>query len=364
VSVREQEAILVCVGTGSFAAGYKSCTAMRILAVESSCDESSVALLRDGRVLSMRTVTQSVHSHFGGVVPEIAGRTHLELISGFARQVLDESKMTVWGLDVIAATCGPGLVGSLLVGLNFGRGLALSLNKPFRAIHHVEAHMWSSEMTSGALPLPFLALIVSGGHSQLVLVEDLRRYTILGSTLDDALGEAYDKVGKLVGLQFPAGAAVDRLAANGDATRFSFPISMQDESLDFSFSGLKTAFLYALNREDGANQDRTNDMLAAFQSAALNSVMNKVERAALRVQPRALVAAGGVAANSRLRLMMTALADQLGIICRFPQSMHCGDNAAMIGYLAEKLESREIENPSFAVRPRWSLEELSLSEPN
>ena len=208
---------------------------MLILAIESSCDENSVAVLRDGALLSVCTRTQTVHQQFGGVVPELAGRSHLELIDPLTREAVQTAGVALADLDFVVSTVGPGLVGSLLVGASYGRGLALALGKPFRAMHHVEAHLWSAELTAGKLPLPFLVLLVSGGHTLLIHVDGLRHYHVLGTTLDDALGEAYDKVGKLVGLKFPAGAEVDRLAAEGNPAAFRLPIGAPRRSVQFQF---------------------------------------------------------------------------------------------------------------------------------
>jgi N6-L-threonylcarbamoyladenine synthase len=197
---------------------------MLVLAFESSCDECSAAIVEDGKILSVRTHTQSVHRDFGGVVPELAGRSHLELVDGLCKEALEIASVKLENIDLVAATSGPGLVGSLLIGLHYGQGIALGRGIPFRQIHHMEAHLYSSEIESGPMPLPFLVLLVSGGHTLLVLVRGLREYEILGSTLDDAIGEAYDKVGKLVGLSFPAGADVDRIAAEGNPRAFTFPV--------------------------------------------------------------------------------------------------------------------------------------------
>lgn len=337
---------------------------MNILAIESSCDENSAAVIRDGKVESLQICTQTIHQQFGGVVPELAGRSHLELVDQLASLSLQDAGLTVKDIDLVAATVGPGLIGSLLVGMTYARGLALACGIPFRAMHHLESHLWSAELTSGDLPLPFLILLVSGGHTQLVLVRGLRDYEIVGSTLDDALGEAYDKVGKLVGLSFPAGAAIDQLAKNGNKTAFTFPVVMQDHSLDFSFSGLKTSVLFASKKLSQQElTERKADLLASFQSAALKSVMIKVRKAVESFHPRALIAAGGVAANSQLRLMFKELSQELGIQCHFPEIKHCGDNAAMIGYLAWKLEIAKIpSDPQIEVHPRWSLEALLKKE--
>jgi N6-L-threonylcarbamoyladenine synthase len=333
---------------------------MLILALESSCDESSAAVLRDNVLLAVRTTTQTVHSHYGGVVPELAGRSHLELIDRMVTDAMSEAGVAKNDLSLVASTIGPGLVGSLLVGASYGRGLATALDIPFRGMHHVESHLWSAELTEGPLPLPFLVLLVSGGHTLLIMVEGVRRYRVLGSTLDDALGEAYDKVGKLMGLRFPAGADVDRLAAQGNPNAYLFPISMRDDSLDFSFSGLKTAFLYRLRSLPESSLIReTENLLASFQNAALKATVAKVAKAAEAHRPRALVAAGGVAANSVLRARLADLAQHLGIPACCPAIQFCGDNAAMIGYLAWKLDQAGIRaNPLDSVRPRWPLESI------
>jgi N6-L-threonylcarbamoyladenine synthase len=332
-----------------------------ILAVESSCDENSVAVLRDGRLLAVNTRTQTVHQQFGGVVPELAGRSHLELVDPLTQSALESAEVHVQDIDLFASTVGPGLIGALLVGANYARGLAAALATPFRGINHVEAHLWSGELEGEPIPTPFLVLLVSGGHSLLIEVNGLRDYRVLGSTLDDALGEAYDKVGKLVGLKFPAGAEVDRIAAQGNSKSFPFSTPLSDASFNFSFSGLKTAFLYKLrSMAESEIPAATPDLLASFQEAALNSVIAKMRRAIQEVHPRALVVAGGVAANSSLRSKVMRLGDEYGVPCRFPALKFCGDNAAMIAYLAFKLESAGIADTETFVRPQWSLDSLMM----
>jgi N6-L-threonylcarbamoyladenine synthase len=334
---------------------------MRVLAFESSCDECSASIVEDGKVVSVRTHTQSVHRDFGGVVPELAGRSHLELVDRLCQQALGDAGITLDEINSIAATSGPGLVGSLLIGLHYGQGIAQGRKLPFRQIHHMEAHLYSSEIESGPMPLPFLVLLVSGGHTLLVKVNALRNYQILGSTLDDAIGEAYDKVGKLVGLSFPAGADVDRLAKSGDPHAFPFPVSKQDASLDFSYSGLKTAFRYQTQKMTPLEiENRKSDLLASFQYAALTSTKAKIDKAIRRVNPRAIVAAGGVSANSVLREALTSTAKAAGIPCYVPALRYCADNAAMIAYLAWKLECEGIiDNIEVRARPRWSIMELN-----
>jgi len=333
---------------------------MRVLAFESSCDECSAAVIEDGSVLSVRTHTQSVHRDFGGVVPELAGRSHLELVDVLCKDALKTANTELSAIDLVASTSGPGLVGSLLIGLHYGQGIAQGSEIPFRQIHHMEAHLYSAEIESGPMPLPFLVLLVSGGHTQLVMVRGLRDYEILGSTLDDAIGEAYDKVGKLVGLSFPAGADVDRIAAQGDPKSFKFPVSLQDSSLNFSYSGLKTAFRNQTQKMTPAEiEQRRADLLASFQHAALASTVAKINSAVHRVHPLALVAAGGVSANSILRKSLQTVAESAGIPCFVPALRYCADNAAMIGYIAWKLECAGITDRSeVRARPRWNLEEI------
>ncbi|RQV97874.1 tRNA (adenosine(37)-N6)-threonylcarbamoyltransferase complex transferase subunit TsaD [bacterium] len=334
---------------------------MRVLAFESSCDECSAALIENGSVISVRTHTQSVHRDFGGVVPELAGRSHLELIDRLCQQALHDAEAELASIDCVAATSGPGLVGSLLIGLHYGQGIAQGRDLPFRQIHHMEAHLYSAEIESGPMPLPFLVLLVSGGHTLLVLVRGLRDYEILGSTLDDAIGEAYDKVGKLVGLSFPAGAEIDRLATSGDPQSYSFPVSKRDASLDFSYSGLKTAFRYQIQKMTPQEiENRRSDLLASFQFAALASTKSKIVSAVQRISPRALVAAGGVSANSVLREAMISTALAAGVPCYVPAMRYCADNAAMVGYLAWKLEQeRVVDHHEVRARPRWTITDLN-----
>jgi len=337
---------------------------MLVLAVESSCDECSAAILRDGALCAVQTTTQTIHRRFGGVVPELAGRSHLELVDSLVCEAVVQSGESLSSINMIAATIGPGLVGALLVGAMYAQGLALSTDRPFVGIHHVEAHLWSAELTAGELPLPFLVLLVSGGHTLLVEVCGVRCYRVLGTTLDDALGEAYDKVGKLSGFDFPAGAAVDQAAADGNMRAFNFPISKADNSYDFSFSGLKTAFLYAMRAlPHHGISDHTADLLASFQEAALEAVMIKIRRALGRANFRALVAAGGVASNSQLRVKLQQAADEAGVPCVIPPPKFCMDNAAMVGYTAWKLLQNGVPAPVCqAVRPRWMLQELPYEE--
>lgn len=332
---------------------------MRLLAVESSCDESSVAVIKDRSIESICTKTQAIHAAYGGVVPELAGRSHLELLSELAEQAMEQASITPRELDGIAVTRGPGLVGSLLVGLNFARGLAHGWGLPFQTIHHIEAHLWSPEIEHSELPLPFLCLLVSGGHTQLVHVTGVRQYQIIGQTLDDAVGEAYDKVGKMLGLTFPAGADMDKLAKNGDASAFPLPTPLNDSSCDFSFSGLKTAVLYRMRDRASGPAVRADDIAASFQQAAVGALIAKCEHALALVPAAALACAGGVAANSLLRSRLEDLAAARGIPCLTAKIKYCADNAAMIGYLACKLRAAGVFENDDRVLPRWPLTDLA-----
>ncbi|MFH1010705.1 MAG: tRNA (adenosine(37)-N6)-threonylcarbamoyltransferase complex transferase subunit TsaD [bacterium] len=333
---------------------------MRILAFESSCDETSVAVLENGILLGHVTRTQSLHAAFGGVVPELASRNHLEQILLLTRQALKEADCPLESIEGVCATAGPGLVGALLVGLNFGKGIALSSRLPFLAAHHLEGHIWAAELKGEKMPIPFLALLVSGGHTQLILVEAFGRYKVLGSTRDDAVGEAFDKVGKLFGLGFPAGAAVDRIAGEGNSNYHPFPRIMMGEEFDFSYSGLKTAVLRATQKLPPTElESHRADLLASFQEAAVELLLSKLRMGMERFHPQALVVAGGVAANSLLQREAQALGKAFSLPTFFPTPSLCLDNAAMIAYIGEKrLMTGERSSLDAPARPRWSLEEL------
>jgi len=337
---------------------------MRVLAFESSCDETSVAVLADGVLRGHVTRTQTLHQAFGGVVPELASRSHLEQILPLTRQALTDAKDSLEQMEGVCATAGPGLVGALLIGLNFGKGIALSLGLPFLAVHHLEGHIWSAELNGEKIPTPFLALLVSGGHTQLVLVEVFGRYRLLGSTRDDAVGEAYDKIGKLLGLSFPAGAAIDQIAAEGNASYHRFPQLMMGEELDFSYSGLKTAVLRQVQKlEPSEVQVHRADLLAAFQESAIALLMARLRTGIERFHPRALVIAGGVAANSLLQKMAKDIGRTFSLPTFFPDSSLCLDNAAMIAYVGEKrLAAGQRSSLDAPVKPRWSLEDLRKPE--
>lgn len=337
---------------------------MKVLAFESSCDETSVAVVENGILLGHVTKTQTLHQAFGGVVPELASRSHLEQILTLTEQALSEAKISLSDIDGVCATAGPGLVGALLIGLNIAKGIALALEKPFLAAHHLEGHLWACELSGKRIPQPFLGLIVSGGHTQLVFVEAFGRYRLLGTTRDDAVGEAYDKVGKLFGMRFPAGAAIDKIARNGDMEYHHFPQIMTGDSLDFSYSGLKTAVLRTVQKLSPEEiREHRADLLAAFQESAVNLLISKLQSAVEQCYPKAIVVAGGVAANSLLQEKAKDVGKNLSLPVFFPPSSLCADNAAMIAYIGEKRLTAGQRSPLDApAKPRWSLEELREPE--
>jgi N6-L-threonylcarbamoyladenine synthase len=303
-----------------------------ILGIESSCDETGIAVVRDGReVLANEIASQiDVHKVFGGVVPEIASRQHTKIISQITRQVMNTAGVPV---DAIAATQGPGLMGSLLVGLSFAKALAYSWKKPFIPVHHIEGHIFSAFLGETAPEFPFLALIVSGGHTQIVQCERPHHYEILGATRDDAVGESFDKVARLLDLPYPGGPSIQKAAEGGDPNAYDFPRSMRGKgNLEFSYSGLKTAVLYAL--KEGGDAINIADVAASFQAAAIDILIIKTRQAIEQTGARQLVIAGGVAANRLLR--ERAMAD-LDIEVFMPPFKYCLDNGAMIAAAGDSL---------------------------
>ncbi len=317
---------------------------MLILGIETSCDETSVAVVRDGReILSNVILSQLIHGGYGGVVPELASREHLRSIIPVYREALAKAGVGESDIELVAATYGPGLVGALLVGLNFAKGLAYGNDIPFVAVNHLEGHIAANFLIHHELPVPHLTLIISGGHTSLVQVNSFGYYRILGQTKDDAVGEAYDKVAKLMGLGYPGGAAIDRLAQNGDKKFFRFPRGVaREESFDFSYSGLKTAVaLYLQKLTPQELEENKADIAASFQEAAVEVLVSKAIRAATELNIKTVTLSGGVASNSRLKELMQEAMRNLGGAFYFPPPSLCTDNAAMIaaaGYFRYKMQ--------------------------
>ncbi|MCS6936163.1 MAG: tRNA (adenosine(37)-N6)-threonylcarbamoyltransferase complex transferase subunit TsaD [Candidatus Bipolaricaulota bacterium] len=301
------------------------------LGIETSCDETSVAILRDGREILANIVYSQAHLHdkYGGVVPEVASRNHIKKLPFVVREALERAGLSLEQLSLVGATYGPGLVGPLLVGLSYAKAIAYALERPFVGVNHLEGHLFAHYLENPDAPPPFVALIVSGGHTLLVHVKAYGDYAVLGETRDDAAGEAFDKVGKLLGLGYPAGAALDRLARQGDPNSIALPRPMLDsDSLEFSFAGLKTAIVYYLR--DHPDADRA-DLAASFQEAVVDVLVEKTLQAARHLRIETIVVVGGVAANSRLRERLLAHRDYRVL---FPKMELCTDNAAMIAACA------------------------------
>jgi len=311
---------------------------MLTLCIESSCDETAAAVIRDGRrVLSNVVASQvDVHARYGGVVPELASRKHVEAVSVVINTALKEAGVVLSEIEGIGVTRGPGLVGALLVGISTAKALAWALDIPLAAVHHMEGHILAPFLEDPP-EFPFLALAVSGGHTHLYRVDGIGQYRILGQTLDDAAGEAYDKVAKLLGLGYPGGAQIDKLAGQGSPDRIAFPRPMLHKpNFDFSFSGIKTAVMqYVESVSNGIDDRHRADIAASFQEAMIEVLTRKTLRAATQEGLERIVVAGGVACNSGLRLRFHELAGKQGVRIYFPSPSLCGDNAAMLGVPAD-----------------------------
>jgi N6-L-threonylcarbamoyladenine synthase len=312
---------------------------MVVLGIESSCDETAAAVVRDGNVLLSNVIASQVrvHERYGGVVPEIASRKHIEAIVPTILQALEDAGTTLAGIDGIAVTRGPGLIGSLLVGLSTAKALALALRLPLVGVNHLEGHVAAAFLMDKPPEFPFVALVVSGGHTTIYRVEGFQRFAVLGRTKDDAAGEAFDKAAKLLGIGYPGGVVIDRLAKEGNREAYNFPRAMR-ESIDFSFSGLKTSLLTLLKkRENPFTQEEWPDLAASYQEAICDVLVEKTLRAATMNGMNRVVVCGGVAANSRLRDRFHADAALLGIEVYIPRALFCTDNAAMIAVVGAQL---------------------------
>ena len=335
---------------------------MLVLGIESSCDETGVALYdTEAGLLGHALHSQvAVHAQYGGVVPELASRDHVRKALPMLRQVLDETGIKSSEINGVAYTAGPGLAGALLVGASVGRSLAWSWGVPAVGVHHMEGHLLAPMLETPAPAFPFVALLVSGGHTMLVQVDGVGAYRILGDTLDDAAGEAFDKTAKLLGLDYPGGPLLAQLAESGNSDRFRFPRPMTDRpGLDFSFSGLKTFALTTCQAQDDDAQTRA-DIARAFQDAVVDTMVIKCRRALQQTGAARLVVAGGVGANRALRTGLDELVDELDAEVFYPRLEFCTDNGAMIAFAgAQRLLAGECSGLEIEVRARWSLEELA-----
>ena len=334
---------------------------MLVLGIESSCDETGVALYDPARGLLSHAIHSQIDMHeaYGGVVPELASRDHIRRLIPLLEQVLSKAGADKKQIDAIAYTAGPGLAGALLVGASFAESLGLALNVPTIPVHHLEAHLLSPLLAKDSPRFPFIALLVSGGHSQLMRVAGIGQYELLGETLDDAAGEAFDKTAKLLGLGYPGGPAIAALAANGVAGRYKLPRPMlRSGDFDFSFSGLKTAVLTAV-RAHGLSETERSDLAAEFQEAVTEVLVAKAIAAANHCSFDQIVVAGGVGANLRLRERLNSVAAKQGIHVHYPPLDLCTDNGAMIAFCgAQRLLAGSIGQTTraFSVKPRWALQ--------
>ena len=331
-----------------------------ILAIESSCDETSAAVVVNGREVLSNIIASQIDTHkkYGGVVPEVASRMHIEAISGVVQEALDEANITLDKIDAIGVTYGPGLVGALLVGLQFAKGLALSIKKTLVGVNHIEGHICANYIQHKELKPPFVSLVVSGGHTFIVHVKNYGDYEVIGQTRDDAAGEAYDKVARALGLGYPGGPKIDKLAKEGNPKAIVFPkANFHEETLDFSFSGVKSAVLNYLNKCKMQNIEVNKaDVAASFQYAVINVLKENVLLTCKKRNIKTIAIAGGVASNSSLREILINEASKRGIEVLFPAPILCTDNAAMIGSAAYfKFINGEISDLNLNAKPNLKL---------
>ena len=309
-----------------------------ILGIESSCDETSVSIVKNGtEEIATSTSTQiDIHKDFGGVVPEIASRHHVKNVTMVLEDCFDKANMTMDDIDAIAITYGPGLIGSLLIGLETAKTLAFIHNKPLIPVHHIAGHIYANSLVK-ELKFPLLALVVSGGHTEIIEMTDHYKFNKLGGTLDDAIGECYDKVARVIGLEYPGGPKIDKLAKEGQPT-YKLPVPLKDDSYNFSFSGLKSAVInLAHNEEQRGNKLNEADLATSFQKVAIESITTKIRKAIIEKNIKTVIVAGGVAANQGLRTAMQEVAEELNVDLSIPPMKYCTDNATMIaaaGYYA------------------------------
>ncbi len=314
---------------------------MNVLGIETSCDETSVAVIAGDKLKANLISSQDFHVNYGGVVPELSSRAHLQMIIPLVKKALAESQIELHEIDLITATAGPGLIGALLVGLTFGKGLALSLDKPFVPVNHIEGHIFSGFLMNKKPEFPYLCLVVSGGHTLLLLVKNDVEIVKLGSTIDDAAGEAFDKVSKMLGLGYPGGPLIQKNAENGNPSKIQFPVAQCKKKYDYSFSGVKTSVLRYLQENYGDSKnviaEDIPDIAASFQASVVKALTQKVNLAVDEFNPKSISLVGGVAANRAIRNAMSEIADNYNKKFVVPDLQFCGDNAAMIAYRGKKL---------------------------
>lgn len=331
---------------------------MIVLGIETSCDETSAAVIQDGLLKSNVVLSQEIHCEYGGVVPEIASREHEVQLTSIIEMALERASISKLELDAIAVTYGAGLMGALLVGLNLAKGLAIGLNIPFIGVNHMEGHLYANMIDNPQMEYPFLCMLVSGGHTQIWSVDSFGEYTLFSNTVDDAAGEAFDKGARILGLKYPGGPEIQREAKDGDPDKFSFPRPrLKRSEYNFSFSGLKTAILYACKKmtDDELLQNRS-DIAASYQEAIIDTLLEKLKKVYQKTNINKVSVAGGVAANTRFREKASELSDKMGLHIHFPKMEFCTDNAAMIamaGY--ERLKSGEQSSLNLPAVPNLSL---------
>ena len=331
---------------------------MLVFAVETSCDETSLCLMKNSSIVEHITFSQEIHKIHGGVVPELASRSHLEKIQIITNDLFNNKKIDPKEIDVFTATCGPGLIGSLLVGSTFTKSLAISFNKPFIPTNHLEGHILSTSFNND-IKFPNLILLLTGGHTQVYLMKSENEIELLGESVDDAIGEAFDKTAKILGLPYPGGPAISALADKGVGGRFRFPRPMTDRpGLDFSFSGLKTSVLNTINSENMDEQTKA-DIARAFVDAVVDTFVIKCKRAIDETGIRQLVVAGGVSANKQLQHALISMFEEEGGEVFFPRDEYCTDNGAMVAYAGYlRIKKGQHDPLSFIAKPRWSLESI------
>ncbi len=333
----------------------------RVLGIETSCDDTGVAIYDSEQGLLAHVLYSQIETHkqYGGVVPELAARDHIRKVIPLVDAVLNKADCAKESITGVAYTCGPGLAGALLAGSAVAKGLAFAWGVPAIGVHHMEGHMLAPMLEERAPEFPFVALLVSGGHTLLAQVESVGKYTILGQTLDDAVGEAFDKTAKILGLGYPGGPAVAKAAERGDPNRFTFPRPMINRpGMEFSFSGLKTAALNIAQKTE-LDQQAIADIACAFQEAAVDTLVFKCKRALVHTKSKRLVVAGGVGANLRLREQLKTMTEQVAGELFFPRIEFCTDNGAMIALAGSKRLHQATPDLAFQVKPRWSLEDLA-----